>query len=147
MGYFEKLERQWEEIDEKQFTKNRINYMKYRKKLFAVPKDEYDNVKELHGLTLEDIVNLCKKERNSPIYGHKQFGTVVCVKGGTVGGYTFRKGEIFPKLGNNNGVHIGFIDKNGDPGDLMCYTWAYNAPVEINGQAIDQDGQTPPFFI
>lgn len=147
MGYFKKLERQWDEEDDKRFAKIRIDYMKYRNKVSAISKDEYDSNKELHGLTLEDIVNLCKKEENSPIDGHKQFGTAVCIVGGTVGGYTFRKGEIFPILGNNNGVHIGFIDKNGDPGDLMCHTWAYNAPVEINGQAIDQDGCTPPFFI
>ena len=73
------------------------------------------------------------------------FDMAICTKTGTVNGHAFREGEVYPILGNNNGIHIGYESAEGDPQDLLCFTWGVFAP--INGEQFrEQDGTIPPLF-
>lgn len=77
-----------------------------------------------------------------------QFGLVVCTEGGVVKGHEFRKGDIYPILGANNGIQICYENNEGDAAVLMCHTWDGLAPVcgDDDERFIDQDGTIPPLF-
>ena len=72
-----------------------------------------------------------------------KFTMAKCIEGGTVRGYEFREGDVFPILGNNNGVHVCFEKKAayGDtsPDDILCWN--------INGDIVCmEDREGPPIF-
>lgn len=76
------------------------------------------------------------------------FDMAVCIKNGAVGDHEFRQGEIYPILGYNNGVQIGYTTNgewSGDMKCLMCHQYRFLAPVE-GEQFADQDGTIPPLF-
>ena len=76
------------------------------------------------------------------------FSMAICVKSGTVNGYTFKEGEIYPILGNNNGIQIGYKKIVGTSSDmcmLLCHTFDVFAPVD-GEQFYKQDGTIPPLF-
>ena len=71
-----------------------------------------------------------------------QFELAICVKKGKLRGRTFQVGDVFPILGYNNGVHICFVNSDGDPADILCHNWGHLAPIEIE----EQNGTKPPLF-
>lgn len=77
-----------------------------------------------------------------------QFHLAECIEGGTAKGHEFRKGDIYPVLGGNNGVQICYENKDSDADVLMCHTWDYEAPVccDEDEKFIYQDGTIPPLF-
>ena len=50
------------------------------------------------------------------------FQMVECVKNGLVLGRRFERGEIYPILGENNGVQVGY-DNNGDANVITCHNY------------------------
>ena len=87
----------------------------------------------------------------------KKFSEVRCVKSGCVKGHNFEVGDIYPVLGVNNGIQIGYTVNEkygGDAAILMCHTFcdetgnAVNAPIDPeDSERFDrQDGTVPPLF-
>lgn len=77
------------------------------------------------------------------------FGTVVCIEGGVVGDHEFKEGEIYPVLGYNNGVQIGFTTNEkycGDMECLMCHNYGHLAPISDEQGFGRQNGTMPPLF-
>lgn len=75
-----------------------------------------------------------------------KFDLAICTEGGVAKGYEFRKGDIYPILGGNNGIQICYEDKEGDANVLMCHTWDCFAPIGGDAKFIYQDGTIPPLF-
>lgn len=50
----------------------------------------------------------------------EHFKKVICV---TSSRNCFIVGDIYARIGDNNGIHVFYIDKNGDPIDVLCHNY------------------------
>lgn len=71
------------------------------------------------------------------------FDIAVCTAQGLYDGHLFRKGELYPVLGYNNGVQIGYTNIEDDMTCLLCHSY-----VLKDGRAVLADAEqcNPPYF-
>lgn len=53
----------------------------------------------------------------------KMFYTVICTKGGEILGRRFRIGEVYPVLGYNNGIQVGYMSEGSDAEIVYCHSY------------------------
>lgn len=60
------------------------------------------------------------------------FHMAMCIKEGTRKGHFFKVGNVYPILGDNNGVQIGYETASGDASILLCNSFEGGtlAPVD-----------------
>jgi hypothetical protein len=80
------------------------------------------------------------------------FDTAVVTESGMAYGHYFKEGEVYPVLGSNNGVQIGYCDSD-QTNYLLCHSFGkVQAPVDAGLNYSDdekfshQDGSIPPLF-
>ena len=70
------------------------------------------------------------------------FDIAVCTTQGLYNGHLFRKGELYPVLGYNNGVQIGYTNID----DMMCLL-CHSYGLEDGGTVLaDAEQGNPPYF-
>ena len=50
-------------------------------------------------------------------------GFVVCTRAGSLDGSTFLSGDVYPIIGNNNGLQIGYCDSEGNGKIMLLHNY------------------------